>query len=97
MRMKSYIEKFSDAFFIATVSVFAIFLASDLFGVIGLSREVGGLVLLAVVSMLPASLVLFGMVSWFGGSKRHFYYLQVSVVLNLVMALIVCVVMNSGI
>lgn len=62
-----------------------------------LSREVGGLVLVAVVSMLPVSLILFAVVSWFGGSKRHFHYLQVSAVLNLAMALIVYVVMNSGI
>jgi len=47
--------------------------------------------------MLPVSLILFAVVSWFGGSKRHFHYLQVSAVLNLAMALIVYVVMNSGI
>lgn len=95
--MKTYTEKISDVFFIATVAVFAIYLASDLFGVLRLSREMRGLILVAVVSMLPVSLILFGIVSWFGGSKRHFHYLQVSAILNLVMAAIIYMVMNSGI
>ena len=95
--MKSYAEKISDVFFIATIAAFSVYLASDLFGMLRLSREMRGLILVAVISMLPISLILLGMVSWFGGQKRHFHYLQVSAVLNLAMAVIIYVVMNSGI
>ena len=95
--MKHYAEKVSDVFFVAIVAAFAVYLSSDLFGVVRLGREVGNLILVSVVIMLPISLVLFGTVSWFSGGKRHFRYLQVSAALNLVMAVIIYMVMNSGI
>lgn len=90
-------RKISDIFFSAMVTAFALYLASDLFGLIRLSRELGYLVLASVVATLPISLVFFGVTSWFGGPKRNFHYLQVSAVLNLAMAVIIYVVMNSGI
>jgi hypothetical protein len=95
--VKTYTEKISDVFFIVTVAAFAIYLAADLFGILRLSRELEGFILVALVSLLPMSLILFGTVSWFGGAKRHFHYLQVSAILNLAMAVIIYVVMNSGI
>ncbi|HCS29043.1 MAG TPA: hypothetical protein DIW43_16420 [Spongiibacteraceae bacterium] len=95
--MKHCVEKISDVFFVATVVSLVFYLSSDFFGLVRLSRDMGYLVLVSVVVMLPISLVLFGVVSWRNGARRHFYYLQVSAALNLTMAAIIYVVMTSGI
>ena len=95
--MNHYLEKIGNGIFIAVIAIFGLYLASDLFGVIRFSRETGHLILISVLVGLPGSLVVFGALNWFYESSRQFFYLQVVAALNLIMAAIIYLVMNSGI
>ena len=95
--MNRYLEKIGNGLFIAVIAIFGLYLASDLFGIIRFSRETGHLILISVLIALPSSLVVFGVLNWFYESRRQFLYLQVVATLNLIMAAIIYLVMNSGI
>lgn len=95
--MENNLSKLSDVVFLLLIASTVLYLGSDAFGIFKLSRETGHIALKVAFILAPISAVIFTIISLKVNARRHVWYLVFSAAISVIYAVIVFMVMNSGI